>query len=173
MSFKVENVNESFSVNKTKYESKIAMLSMYTNYTQTIPTGIDTKISWYDIDRKNSIGDSELELTEINTRFINRSNTKNIYSINGYIGWNIGGIPTSSRAVFIVKNSNVSYNQGRIGYTNYQAGSDYPVTSFIGTIILNPNEYFEIHVWHNDESSQQINSQIDFPGSRINIFKHE
>ena len=172
MSFKVVNVYENYTVDKAKYDSKIAVLSMYTNYTQSIPVETDTKVRWYDTDYNNSCGNSELELTDVNTRFINTSTTKNIYSINGYVGWNTGATTTSSRVVFIVKNSNTAGNQGRISYSNYQAGSDYPVTSFNGTIILKPNEYFEIFVWHNDESSQQINDQTDFPGSRINILKH-
>lgn len=173
MSFKIENVTESSAVDKSKYDSvshRVSVFSVYGNYTQTIVPGENTLLRWWIEDASNSFGDAKVAL-QTNDRFVNVSGKRSAYSIDGFVTWDIGATAGSSRAIYIVKNGDVAGNQGRIGYANYSAGSDFPVTSFVGTVVLDPEEYFEVCVWHNDGSSQQINSQINFPGSRINIVK--
>jgi hypothetical protein len=172
MSFKIENVSESIAVDKGKYEgmSRTSVYSVYGNYTQTIVPGENTLLRWWIEDESNSLGDAKVEM-QTNDRFVNKSGKRSAYAVDGFMTWNIGATPGSSRAIYIVKNGNVSGSQGRIGYANYLAGSDYPVTSFVGTVVLEPDEYFEVYVLHNDSSSQQVNSQINFPGSRMNIVK--
>lgn len=174
MSFKVENVSESISADKAKYEAtKRSVLSRYSNFTQVIPATTNTKVSWWTVDTDNSVGETDLEVSLIEARFTNKSQRTNTYSIDGYVGWNIGATVGTVRNCFIVKNGNVASNQGRIGYTTLHcvSTSAFPVNSFNGTVVLKPNEYFEVYVYQNDVSSQQINDEHDFPGSRINIVK--
>lgn len=173
MSFKVENVSESISADKAKYEAnKKSVLSRISNFTQTIPSTTNTKISWWRQDDDNSVGETGLFMTEVEARFTNTSQKTNTYSIDGYIGWNIGATPGTVRNCFVVKNGNVASNQGRVGYSSLHCISTnaFPVNNFQATVILKPDEYFEVFVYHNDEP-QQINDEINLPGSRINIVK--
>ena len=172
MSFKIENVSESTAVDKSKYDGvqRVSVYSVYGNFTQTIVPGENTILRWWIEDASNSFGDAKVDM-QTNTRFVNVSGKRSAYTVDGYMTWNTGATPGSSRAIFIVKNGNITGNQGRIGYANYLSGTDFPVTSFVGTVVLDPEEYFEVCVWHNDGSSQQINSQANYSGSRINIVK--
>lgn len=174
MSFKVENVVESISADRAKYEAyKRSVLSRISNVSQTIPVTTNTKISWWTLDTDNSVGNTELEVSGIQNRFTNTSNKTITYSIDGYVGWNIGATAGTVRNCFIVKNGNVASNQGRVAYTTLHCSTPnaFPVNSFNGTVILKPNEYFEVFVYQNDIEPQQINDEINFPGSRINIVR--
>ena len=174
MSFKVENVVESISADRAKYEAyKRSVLSRISNNTQTIPVTTNTKISWWTNDTDNSMGNTDLTVGGIQNRFTNTSNKTITYSIDGYVGWNINATAGTVRNCFIVKNGNVDSNQGRIAYTTLHCSSSnaFPVNSFNGTVILKPNEFFEVFVYHNDIGPQQINSENNFPGSRINIVR--
>jgi hypothetical protein len=87
MSFKVENVSESISADKAKYEAtKRSVLSRYSNLTQVIPVTTNTKVSWWTVDTDNSVGETDLEVFEIEARFKNKSQRTNTYSIDGYVG---------------------------------------------------------------------------------------
>lgn len=174
MSFKVENVSESISADKAKFEAnKKSVLSRYSNSTQTIPVATNTKISWWTQDEDNSLDDTGLSVSVIEARFTNSTQKTIVYSIDGFVGWNIGATPGTIRNCFLVKNGNVASNQGRIGYSSLHCISTtaFPINNFQATVILKPDEYFEVFVYHNENVAQQINSEINLPGSRINITK--
>lgn len=169
MSFKVENVLESSSSDRSRYESSISVLSRYSNYTQNIPSGTNTKVSWWELDTSSSVGNTGLEISEIDSRFTNTSNKAHVYSVSGYIGWNIGASPTTVRNCYIAKSGDVLV---RLGYTSIQVNTTtaFPITNFTGTVVLQPGEYFNVYVFHNDSSTQSINDE-QLPGSRITIIK--
>ena len=151
--------------------SSASILSYYTNITQSINTTTDTPITWITLDSLNSEGVTGLTFNT--DRFINTSGSNMIINIAGYVGWDSGGTANSSRAVFVVKNSNINGSQGRIGYINIPAvgTSDYPVVNFTANTVLANNDYFQVWCRHNDSISQLINVQSNYPGSRINIIR--
>ena len=147
-------------------------LAYYNNSTQSVSSSSNTKVIWSTADTTNTQGSIGLTFNGTD-RFTNTSGNSIVITVDGYVGWASGGTSGTSRSVFIVKNGNVSSSQGRYSYSSIPANNDYPVTHFSSVLVLNNNDYVEVYVLHNDASLQNINSQVNYPASRIIIARNE
>jgi hypothetical protein len=140
---------------------------------QSIPSHIYTAVNWTTIDIRQTYGVTNI--AKVGTNFSNLSMNVLCLSVSGYIGWDIGGKAGSSRNVLAFLNGTVADMNSCLSYSSIPTPSSVvgelnPVVNFSFNTILNPSDYFEIYVYHNDLTAQEINTQIAFPGSRITIF---
>jgi len=149
-----------------------ASLARYNNLNQLILSSTNTEVDWeiYGVsDLLNSQGDTGL-VFDGESKFTNTSGFTAVYNVTGYISWNTGGTPDTSRAVWAAKNDD---NDNRFGYSSISTSSNLAVNNFSFNIVLQNNEWFKIYCWHNDTTSQNINYETLYPGSRITIVKQE
>ena len=140
---------------------------------QSIPSLVYTAVNWNSIDTRQTYGLTKI--STVGTSFSNYSMNVLCLSVTGYIGWNIGGNAGSSRNVLAFLNGTVLDVNSCLSYSSIPAPSTFvgqlnPVVNFSFNTILNPSDYFNIYVYHNDTTAQGINTQTTLPGSRITLF---
>ena len=78
--------------------------------------------------------------------------------------------PSKHSAHYLVKNGNIGNN--RFGVINsFQDINNITFTQISGNFILEPNEYVQIWVWHNDTAPGYINESPTSPSSLISFVK--
>ena len=148
-------------------------LSYINTLVQNIPPSVYTAVEWNTKDMHQAYGVTNV--SSVGTSFSNYSTSILSLSVTGYIGWDTGGTAGSSRSVYAFLNGTVGNMNSCLSYSSIPtplggAGEMNPVVNFSFNTILNPSEYFDIYVSHNDSTAQEINTQVAFPGSRITLF---
>jgi hypothetical protein len=140
----------------------------YTNSTtQSIPDVTDTAVEWQNLDVDNTLSSTEVTFDGTDT-FTNDSVDSVILDVSGYVTWDTAASSDITRAVFGVKNGNVSSSQERYSYnTSMVQNGDNHSTQFSFNIVLAPSDYFQIYVWHNSGAATDINVLSTYAGSRI------
>ena len=140
--------------------------------TQLITTATYTAVQWNTLDVSDSAGDTGLQLQIDNdglySKFVNISGQQQAYNFNSYISWEITG-PTGSRIFFLAKNGNI--NTDRVGNLNIFPANDFPTSMISGNFILQPNEYVQAFVWHDNPTDIYVNSLFGLPATIINFVK--
>jgi len=178
----LNDANESMALSSHDGTLYYGVSPVFTNngsvsYINTVAESIEsltyTPVSWNSIDTRQSYGLTNI--SNVGTSFSNYSMNVLCVSVSGYIGWDIGGTAGSSRNVYAFLNGVVADTNSCLSYSSIPAPSNIvgelnPVVNFSFNTILNPSDYFDIYVYHNDMEAQEINTQVSLPGSRITIF---
>lgn len=142
-----------------------------TTATSIAPT-TDVIVPWTGLrtgDSTESSLEPDITVENSNRRFRNTSLNTITLSVTGYVAWQSATTSTTKRDASVVKNGNIVSGMGRLSFASIVAGTTIPSVPLSATVVLNPNEYFEVWVYHNDSSSQNIHSPTLFPGSRLTI----
>jgi hypothetical protein len=139
---------------------------------QYIQPNTYTAVQWNTLDLSDSSGDTGLQLQIDNdglySKFVNISGQQQAYNFNSHVSWEITA-PVGSRILFLAKNGNI--NTDRVGNLNIFPANDFPSALISGNFILQPNEYVQAFVWHDNTNPIYINSLFGVPASNINFVK--
>jgi hypothetical protein len=148
--------------------SSLAYYNTPSQSQQIVPPSNAT-VGWSTSDSANTFGTTSLT-PSLNSRWTNSASSAKAVNVSGYISWNYVD-DTTMRAFFGARNG--IWVSDRYGYNEIVASSsdsNAVIQSFNFTIVLAPNDYITMYVWHNETSSDiYINVGNNYPSSRLVI----
>jgi len=147
--------------------SSVATLAYTTSLVSTVLTQTSTFVSWDTLDTGNTYGATTITFNPSNKdKFTNSTAQTIVLQVSCYVIWGAPTNVSSVRAIYAQKNG---IDTDRYGYQNIEAGNNFTSSATAFTIVLKPNDWFHILVWHNDTGGgiQVPNSSQHTPNARI------
>ena len=155
--------------------SVVSSLAYTLTDTLNIAPLTNTIVQWNGgVDNANSVGAGFL-LVNAEESFVNSTSNTIIINVSAYVTWTSGSSLTSLRYLWIVKNYNPSTNNNintdRYGYsTSPMAQSNNSSTSLCCNLVLAPNDFFSVYVYHDDATDSTVSiGGNSYPPARIMI----
>ena len=140
-------------------------------YTTTVSNNVGGNttypILWSTLDAENTVGTTSVTFSG-NAIFTNSSASTVVAQVSCYFVWGAGVTADTALAIYGRKNM---LDTDRYGYVNCPAGNDIPSSSTSFTIVLKPQDTFQICAWHNNATAaiQIPNKFAVYPNARIII----
>ena len=147
--------------------SVISHLSLITDITETVFIGQAIAKGFNQVDTANGVGSVPISNSNGHSQFMNNGTSEILVLIHGFMIWSPAYDPTSSRSVYFRKNGSDTdiYSQVVV-----PAGTLTCTTATSCVMLLQPNDYFEFMMYHNDSVVAQIpNLTGNTPGCKLTI----
>lgn len=147
--------------------SVISNLSLITDITENVQIDSAVGKGFNQVDTANGVGSIPITNTNGHSEFINSGTSEMLVLIHGYMIWPVANSPTSSRSVYFRKNGN---DTDIYAQTVQVAGTLTCTTAISCVMLLQPNDYFEFMMYHNDSVIASIPDLTgNTPGCKLTI----